>query len=159
MTTVLVLCILLCAASAAASGFTDLEEKGAPAARHICPRDWFSFGSHCFKVVKNPVSWIRAEEHCNSLGAHLASVSNHQEYAFLQQITRMAGLSSAWLGGFNLQGRWMWIDREGFYYSYWHCLFSPHSNPCIYLATNSGWINTPCGLSLPFICSRNPFGC
>ncbi|XP_041790192.1 ladderlectin-like [Chelmon rostratus] len=201
MKTVLVLCVLLCAAFAApaedkekapgqsdeAINFSEMEDKmmmmkveeasvpqdsgsaprnapvleeAAPQSRfNFCPADWFSHSSRCYKFVNSPLSWYKAEEHCNSLGAHLASVTNPREYTFLQQITQTAGQSIAWLGGFNLQGQWMWIDREGFYYTNWQTLSSTTSYPCIYLSSTTGWRNIQCGTALRFICSTNPFSC
>ncbi|KAG7221872.1 hypothetical protein INR49_017048, partial [Caranx melampygus] len=86
--------------------------------------------------VNSPMTWYSAEEHCNAFGAHLASATDPREYSFLQQITQTAGQSSAWLGGFSLQGRWMWIDRQGFYYTNWYSPSSSTSYPCMYLRSN-----------------------
>ncbi|XP_038589580.1 ladderlectin-like isoform X2 [Micropterus salmoides] len=185
MKTVLVGCIFLCAAFAAPAEDKEknpemvekmpkeeeafvpvsrtahtFDEGAAPESRfNFCPDGWFSHGSRCFMFINTPMSWYSAEEHCNSLGAHLASVTNPREHSFLQQITQTAGQSIAWLGGFNLQGRWMWIDREGFYYTNWYSPSSSSSYPCIYLRTTNGWGNTQCGSAYRFICSKNPFSC
>uniref|UniRef100_A0A672YH37 C-type lectin domain-containing protein n=1 Tax=Sphaeramia orbicularis TaxID=375764 RepID=A0A672YH37_9TELE len=126
---------------------------------NVCPGGWFSHGSRCFLFVNSPMSWYNAEEHCNALGGHLASATNPREYSFLQQMTMTGSQSIAWLGGFNLQGRWMWIDREGFYYTNWYSPSSSSSSPCMYLRSSNGWGNTQCGTSLRFICSKNAFGC
>ncbi|XP_040892650.1 ladderlectin-like [Toxotes jaculatrix] len=181
MKTVLLLSLLVCAAFAApaadeqkapeaaveapeehvaAAPAGDVEEAAAPQSRfNFCPDGWFSYNSRCFKFINTPLSWYNAEEHCNSLGANLASVSNPREYSFLQQMTQTAGQSIAWLGGFNLQGRWMWIDREGFYYTNWYSQSSTSSYPCMYLHSSCGWRNTQCGSGYCFICSKSPFSC
>ncbi|XP_068583208.1 ladderlectin-like [Cebidichthys violaceus] len=136
------------------------EEEAAPESRfNFCPSDWFRHESRCFVFINTPMTWYSAEEHCNGLGAHLASATNPRQYSFLQQMTRTAGQSNAWLGGFNLQGRWMWIDREGFYYNNWYSQSSSSSLPCIHLRSSYGWSNTQCGTTLRFICSKNPFSC
>ncbi|XP_040891579.1 ladderlectin-like [Toxotes jaculatrix] len=181
MKTVLLLSLLVCAAFAApaadeqkapeaaaeapeehvaAAPAGDVEEAAAPQSRfNFCPDGWFSYNSRCFKFINTPLSWYSAEEHCNNLGANLASVSNPREYSFLQQMTQTAGQSIAWLGGFNLQGRWMWIDREGFYYTNWYSPSSTSSYPCMYLRSTNGWGNTQCGSGYRFICSKSPFNC
>ncbi|XP_041808617.1 ladderlectin-like [Chelmon rostratus] len=141
--------------------FSVLEEAAPQSRFNFRPVGWLSHNSRCYKFVNSPLSWYKAEEHYNSLGAHLASVTNPREYTFLQQITQTAGQSVAWLGGFNLQGQWMWIDREGFCYPNWQILSSTSSFPCIYLSSTtkstSGWRNIQCGTAYRFICSMNPF--
>ncbi|KAE8288137.1 hypothetical protein D5F01_LYC14205 [Larimichthys crocea] len=170
MKTVLVLAVLICAAFAAPAEDKEKVEEAAveapeehmdaPSARYnFCPNGWFSHGSRCFKFVNTPMTWYNAEEHCNAMGGHLASATNPREYSFLQQITQTAGQSIGWLGGFHLQGRWMWIDREGFYYTNFYSPSSASSYPCLYLRTANGWGNTGCSSSYRFICSMNPFGC
>uniref|UniRef100_A0A665UPL4 C-type lectin domain-containing protein n=1 Tax=Echeneis naucrates TaxID=173247 RepID=A0A665UPL4_ECHNA len=146
-----------------------VEEKLKPTSLHLlclsaarfnfCPDDWFSHGSRCFLFVNSPKSWYSAEEHCNNLGSNLASVSSPREYIFLQGLAKTASQTIAWLGGFNLQGRWMWIDREGFYYTNWYTQASVTSNPCIYLRSTTGWSNTQCSSSQRFICAKDPFKC
>uniref|UniRef100_UPI0009B3246F ladderlectin-like n=1 Tax=Monopterus albus TaxID=43700 RepID=UPI0009B3246F len=126
---------------------------------NLCPDGWFGHNSRCFLFVNTPMTWYSAEEHCNNRGANLASATNAREYSFLQQLTHTAGQSIAWLGGFNLQDKWMWIDREGFYYTNWYSASSSSSYPCIYLRSTNGWGNTRCDTAYRFICSKNPFSC
>ncbi|XP_062296552.1 ladderlectin-like [Scomber scombrus] len=138
----------------------EFEEAAAPESRfNFCPDGWFSHASRCFLFVNTPMSWYNAEEHCNAMGAHLASVSNPREYTFLQRLTNTGGQSIAWLGGFHLQGRWLWIDREGMYYTNWYAQSTSSSYPCMYLRNSNGWGNTQCGSAYRFICSKNPMGC
>ncbi|KAM3623683.1 uncharacterized protein V6R79_014307 [Siganus canaliculatus] len=198
MKTVLLLCIVLCAAlaapaedkgaapeaaaaevpeeqAAAAPEMEDMKmekttfeqelvpEDSAPASRNarfnFCPDGWFAYGFRCFLFVSTPMSWYNAEEHCNGLGGHLASATNPREYSFLQQLTQTGGQTVAWMGGFYLQGRWLWIDSEGFYYTNWYSQSTATSYPCVYLRTTYGWSNAQCTSSYRFICSKNPFGC
>uniref|UniRef100_A0A3Q3WQ88 C-type lectin domain-containing protein n=1 Tax=Mola mola TaxID=94237 RepID=A0A3Q3WQ88_MOLML len=166
MKTVVVLSILLCAtlrlmlAVKKSVFFNQHNITVLLAARYnICPDGWFSYGSRCFMFVNSPMTWYSAEEHCNSVGANLASVSNPREYSFLQQMAQTGGQSIAWLGGFNLQGRWMWIDREGFYYTNWYSPSSSSSYACMFLRTTNGWGNSPCSSAYRFICSKNTFSC
>ncbi|KAK5866601.1 hypothetical protein PBY51_020780 [Eleginops maclovinus] len=164
MKTLVVLSVLLCAAFAAPAEEKApapvFEEVAAPESRfNFCPDGWYSHNSRCFIVANSATDWYTAEEHCTSLGAHLASATNAREYAFLQEITRKAGLSNAWLGGFNLQSRWMWIDSQGFYYQKWYSQSTSSSYACVYLNTGYGWSNCPCTSARRFICSKNPFSC
>ncbi|XP_078020220.1 ladderlectin-like isoform X2 [Epinephelus lanceolatus] len=133
------------------------DVAAAPESRfNLCPRGWEQHGSRCFVVISTSKTWYSAKEHCNILGAHLASATNTAEYSFLQKMTQLRGLTSTWLGGFYLQGQWMWIDQEGFTRLY---PLSSSSYPCIYLRTNNGWYNTACSTAFPFICSKIPENC
>uniref|UniRef100_A0A674NYB3 C-type lectin domain-containing protein n=1 Tax=Takifugu rubripes TaxID=31033 RepID=A0A674NYB3_TAKRU len=153
------------------------DEESDPASRNarfnFCPDGWFTHNYRCYIFVNSPMNWYSAKDHCNSLGAHLASVSSPREYSFLQQMTKTASHSTAWLGGFYLQvltdeylvtqsrtetevqlvvkvvlnvhqidlrwivfvcqGRWLWINNEGFYYTNWYLQYSSVSNPCMFL--------------------------
>uniref|UniRef100_A0A672FVW5 C-type lectin domain-containing protein n=1 Tax=Salarias fasciatus TaxID=181472 RepID=A0A672FVW5_SALFA len=131
-----------------------------PAARsNSCPYGWSSFNSRCFKFIHSAMSWYSAESHCYNLGGHLASVSNPREYSFLQRLTHEAGQTYAWLGGYYLQNRWIWIDGTGLYYTNWYAPSTASSYPCMMLRNLYGWGNTNCGTAYRFICSINPSNC
>ncbi|KAL7877941.1 hypothetical protein SRHO_G00045840 [Serrasalmus rhombeus] len=121
-----------------------------------CPTGWFKHGSRCFLLVKSRMSWLNAENHCVSQQGSLASVQSPAEYQFLQSLADLGGQTTAWIGAFNFQNTWMWIDRAGFYYSNWQSLSSVSSNPCAYLQTQAGWRNTNCATTLAFFCVRIP---
>ncbi|KAF3850345.1 hypothetical protein F7725_020064 [Dissostichus mawsoni] len=114
------------------------QEAAAPEARfNYCPDGWYSHNSRCFIVVNTASTWFNAEvtllQHFTvstaPAWAHLASATNPREYAFLQEITKRSGVSNAWLGGFRLQSRWMWIDGQGLYYTNWYSQSSSSSCP------------------------------
>lgn len=72
------------------------------------------WGSSTLLFMCRPTVWVCTgvspltsplffQEHCNELGASLASASSSPEYRYLQQITRTANRATAWIGGFYLQ--------------------------------------------------------
>uniref|UniRef100_A0A672FAU6 C-type lectin domain-containing protein n=1 Tax=Salarias fasciatus TaxID=181472 RepID=A0A672FAU6_SALFA len=122
-----------------------------------CPYSWSSYNSRCFKFFDTAMTWYNAEIHCYNLGGHLASVSNPREYGFVQSLAHSQ--TYVWLGGFRLQGRWIWLDGQGFYYTNWYSSVSNSGYDCMYLHNTYGWRNTGCTNSYSFICSMNPFGC
>ncbi|KAK1791785.1 hypothetical protein P4O66_013763 [Electrophorus voltai] len=98
----------------------------------FCTEDRFRYNNtiqNCFQIVRSAMSWLNAEKHCVSLRASLASVQNPDEQYFLQNLIASAGLPLAWIGAYNFQGTWLWIDRAGFYYSNWLSLSSVSSYP------------------------------
>ncbi|KAE8301150.1 hypothetical protein D5F01_LYC01311 [Larimichthys crocea] len=95
--------------------------------------------SGCYLYVSSGRSWSSAAAYCASLGASLASVHDVFDYTFLQDLTKRAGSSYAWMGGFYFQG-WRWVDQSSFSYSYWSSQSSASSYPCIYLNARAGWI-------------------
>ncbi|KAI5608710.1 hypothetical protein C0J50_9538 [Silurus asotus] len=62
-------------------------------------------------------------------------------------------LLKAWIGAYNFQGTWLWVDTARFYYSNWYSLSSVGSYPCALMNRNVGWSNTVCGSLYPYICS------
>ncbi|XP_074549928.1 ladderlectin-like [Halichoeres trimaculatus] len=136
------------------------QEASAPEARfNYCPPGWFKRDSECFQFNTIRISWFDAEEFCKSQGAHLASAKNSQQYSFLQLMSQGMGLSYPWLGGFYLQGRWLWANFDSFSYTNWYHQSNPSSYSCIFLRHNLGWQNDGCGTARSFICSRNLKGC
>ncbi|KAF7710320.1 hypothetical protein HF521_009192 [Silurus meridionalis] len=119
----------------------------------ICPHGWVKYGSRCFRLMRSSLSWIGAEEQCAAEQARLASVQSLGDHKFLQSLLDMAGLSQAWIGAYNFQGTWLWVDTARFYYSNWYSLSSVGSYPCALMNSNVGWSNTVCGSRYPYICS------
>ncbi|XP_036430531.1 ladderlectin-like isoform X1 [Colossoma macropomum] len=125
----------------------------------LCPPGWFRHGSRCFLLVRTTMTWLSAESHCVNNQASLASVRNPDEYNFLQSLLTIAGISTAWIGAYNFQSTWMWIDRAGFFYTNWQSLSSVSSYPCAYMRSTAGWANTNCGSGFAFFCSVTPTTC
>ncbi|KAM4712346.1 struthiocalcin-1-like [Anableps anableps] len=171
MKPVLLLSVLLCAAFAAPVEEEVKPEETAeevqgeivlpgPGSRfNFCPEGWFMYENLCYKYFNFAKTWFDAEEHCKNAGAHLPSVVNPRQYRFLQDVSQTARQTTLWLGGFHLQGRWLWINRHGFYYGYWYQIFNPSSNPCLFLNSDDGWSNGPCTSKRRFACAKNAFGC
>ncbi|TMS23559.1 Ladderlectin [Larimichthys crocea] len=123
-----------------------------------CPSGWVRYKSGCYLYVSSGRSWSSAAAYCASLGASLASVHDVFDYTFLQDLTKRAGSSYAWMGGFYFQG-WRWVDQSSFSYSYWSSQSSASSYPCIYLNARAGWSNHGCSTTWPSICMRRADSC
>ncbi|XP_038587365.1 type-2 ice-structuring protein-like isoform X1 [Micropterus salmoides] len=131
-----------------------------------CSEVWTAFDGRCFLYVPRSMSWAAAERNCMSMGGHLASVHNIQEYREIQSLilraTQNQGL--AWIGGSDAQqdGVWFWSDGKPFSFSYW-CPREPNNTGgrqnCLQInhSDKKCWDDMQCDWQLPSVCVRN--GC
>ncbi|XP_045919988.1 ladderlectin-like [Micropterus dolomieu] len=124
----LTLSALLCAMMALtrAAALPDAEdgrESRVVKRSTLCPIGWTAFNSHCFLYVPRSMSWAVAERNCMSMGGHLASVHNIQEYHQIQTIILRASHNQrgTWIGGYNAEQdqHWFWSDGTSFLFT--HC--------------------------------------
>merc|ERR1719348_2978139 len=80
-----------------------------------CPSGWVDAGDICYKLENTlSFSWIKAQQHCQSLGGHLAEPLTEDSSNLLTSIasieTEVLGVTTWWLGLSDLghEGRWIW---------------------------------------------------
>lgn len=77
---------------------------------------------HSYFVYIDSVSWIDAKTACESLGGHLATISDAQEQTFVEQLAQTCSeRTNFWLGGYYDRNRdiWKWVDGTPFTYTNW----------------------------------------
>ncbi|XP_051984581.1 galactose-specific lectin nattectin-like [Xyrauchen texanus] len=137
------------------------------AARNIfcnnCPAGWAEYGCRCFKFFSPSVTWIAAEKTCLSYGSNLASVHNHEEYMFIQNMIRQQTHTSTrtWIGGNDAvsENSWLWSNGKPMNYQLWapeqpdnyrgyeHCIEMNYGD-------SSNWNDLNCFEKFPFVCSK-----
>ncbi|XP_016429023.1 galactose-specific lectin nattectin-like isoform X1 [Sinocyclocheilus rhinocerous] len=151
------LCLLLTLASGGM-----LPQTGGDKRCGACRAGWFAFGCRCFKFFNNPQIWINAEKICLHLDGNIASVHNHEEYAFMQNLIRYVtqGATRTWIGGHDAvhEGVWLWSDGSKFNFQIW----SPgepnnkNNEDCLEMNFKNGnWNDTPCSERRPFVCVKS----
>ena len=90
-----------------------------------CPDGWESYtgdGSavKCFKYFRSAQYATDAEESCQALGGHLASIHSIEEQNFITQMFE-SPIDGVWAGGvdFNHNGVWGWTDGTSFDFTNW----------------------------------------
>lgn len=80
------------------------------------------FTQHTYKIFNNCNTWEQAEEYCESLGGHLATISSQEENDYLYQLMLSSGLKSVYFGLSDNQneGIFTWVNGEQILYSNWH---------------------------------------
>ncbi|KAM4564442.1 type-2 ice-structuring protein-like isoform 2-T2 [Fundulus diaphanus] len=143
-------------------GSTDQEEVDL-VQRSSCPSGWSPINSRCFHYVPKPMTWARAEKNCLSMGAHLASVHDLDEYHQVQSLITTAthGSKETWIGGTNAQETsiWFWSDGSPLHYTNW-CHGEPNNYMgrqfCL-LMNYSGekcWDDQRCSVRHPSVCAK-----
>lgn len=77
---------------------------------------------HSYLVYTDSLNWVDAKEFCKSLGGHLATISDEQEQAFVEQLAQTCSeCTNFWLGGYYDRNReiWKWVDGTPFTYTNW----------------------------------------
>uniref|UniRef100_A0A669PZT5 C-type lectin domain-containing protein n=1 Tax=Phasianus colchicus TaxID=9054 RepID=A0A669PZT5_PHACC len=112
---------------------------------HVCPNTWLGFQGKCFYFSDNESDWNSSREHCQRLGASLATVDTEEEKAFM---LRYQGPANCWLGLHRAEGdeHWMWANGSAF--TNWSvcasvCLAGISDRVCL------GWDRCPRPLELP----------
>ncbi|XP_054628006.1 C-type lectin domain family 10 member A-like [Dunckerocampus dactyliophorus] len=74
----------------------------------VCPLERRKHGDRCFLYVETAKTWRDAEDHCLSLGSHLATVPDHTVFDFFKGFAH----SHTWVGAYDPDKKdaWQWID-------------------------------------------------
>ncbi|XP_048015912.1 galactose-specific lectin nattectin-like [Megalobrama amblycephala] len=127
----------------------------------VCTEGWTAYGCRCFKFFSNLQTWTRAEKACLDYDGNLASVHNHLEYMFLQNLIRHAtqGAPKTWIGGSDAaeEGVWFWSDGTKMNYQIWSP-GEPNNNyneDCLEMNfANGNWNDEKCHEKRPFMCVK-----
>lgn len=80
--------------------------------------DLYSFAGHYYYVYKGHREWQSAEDYCESLGGHLATITSQEEQDFVEGIVKIADVA-CWLGAYKSGQNYVWVFGEDFEYSNW----------------------------------------
>ncbi|XP_033181055.1 ladderlectin-like [Mastacembelus armatus] len=120
----------------------------------VCPEGWTRFQGRCYYYNTEALTWPEADANCAGLEASLVSIHSPQEYTFLFQQVPVNGISATWLGGFYLEGEWMWLDGSWFYQGFFAEPSPYNTNPCLSVFSSDGWINYNCNQYFPSFCVK-----
>jgi hypothetical protein len=89
-----------------------------------------SHAGHHYQVVGQEMSLREAQQHAESLGAHLLTITSQEEMEWLDQalppLLRQVPQWMATIGGWREEGAWKWITDEPFEFKRWD---AEHSAP------------------------------
>ena len=77
------------------------------------------FENHKYYYFDYSLSWSEAEEYCESIGGHLATITSQKEQDILIELTSSATKKNAWIGAHAVDGEYCWVTGEKFEYSNW----------------------------------------
>ena len=82
-----------------------------------CDSTWKQFGSHCYKLFGDKLSWNDAQAKCEKEGSNLASVHSLEENQFLINLSP----EGVWIGANDIakDGTWVWTDGSDWKLENW----------------------------------------
>jgi len=97
------------------AGKISIDPKSLPLSESVI----FPENGHRYALVAVPMSWDEADQVCQALGGHLATVGDASEDAFLTKT--FAEERICWLGGTDKEqeGTWRWVTDEPWDYTNW----------------------------------------
>jgi uncharacterized repeat protein (TIGR02543 family) len=83
--------------------------------------DRVTFNGRQYQLFEPGLTWTEAKAFCESLGGHLATITNTEEQKFIEDLLAKGTKVAYWLGGTdrNNQGDWEWITGEPWSYTNW----------------------------------------
>uniref|UniRef100_A0A8C6ZZE4 C-type lectin domain-containing protein n=1 Tax=Nothoprocta perdicaria TaxID=30464 RepID=A0A8C6ZZE4_NOTPE len=132
-----------------------------------CAQGWLPFGGRCYGFFPQEMSWRKAEGHCRTLGAHLASIHSEEEHEAIAGLLASSQPYShsheeeagdeVWIGlhrPLRRQG-WEWSDGSKLDYGSRYRRGSSRRRACAALLDSTDfatWDMELCSRRKPFIC-------
>lgn len=75
-----------------------------------------------YRIISKQMTWEQAKAYCETLGGHLATVTNATENEFCYALFEESGVAQCYLGGEDLEidGDWNWVTGEEWEYNSFH---------------------------------------
>uniref|UniRef100_A0A8C6ZSN6 C-type lectin domain-containing protein n=1 Tax=Nothoprocta perdicaria TaxID=30464 RepID=A0A8C6ZSN6_NOTPE len=129
-----------------------------------CAQGWLPFGGRCYGFFPQEMSWRKAEGHCRTLGAHLASIHSEEEHEAIAGLLASSQPYShsheeeagdeVWIGLHRpLRVSWEWSDGSKLDYGSRYRRGSSRRRACAALLDSTGERGARlCSRRKPFIC-------
>ncbi len=92
-----------------------------------------SHNGHYYQLVGDVMSQAKAQKHAQSLGAHLATINNQAEQAWLDRVLppylKQVPQWMATIGGIREKGVWKWVTGEPFNFVHWEDATAAAADP------------------------------
>ncbi|XP_028419717.1 type-2 ice-structuring protein-like [Perca flavescens] len=163
----LTLFALVCVMTALTGAAADvtLVKRGT---RGGCSRGWTRLNGRCFIYVPSPMTWVKAEKNCVSMGGNLVSVHNIMEYDELQKLIKAKSHEDklTWIGGSDAveKSQWLWSDGTPFHFTHW-CRGEPNNlwgwQNCLQMnfGAQKCWDDMQCSHDRPSVCVKKTRRC
>lgn len=85
------------------------------------PQDAATFNGHSYYCYEEELSWKDAQNACETMGGHLATITSEEESMFIIDLIQSGDKYAYWLGGTDEkeEGVWKWITDEAWSYENW----------------------------------------
>merc|ERR1712178_123548 len=88
--------------------------------RTVCEKEWTSYGGHQYMLIDSLDTWDNQRSVCEQLGAHMVTINDPSEDAFVQSMMPDTGDRKEWLWiGMTKKSFDGWIDGTPMTYSNW----------------------------------------
>nr|XP_034337590.1 CD209 antigen-like protein B isoform X2 [Crassostrea gigas] len=136
--------------------------KDTPSTRVTCPAGWSMFGTSCYTIFHQQLSWMNASMKCLTYGSKLVEIETKAENDFLKS-SLIKDEGNYWTGGKDdvTEGQWVWVSSgTTFDFLDWNtgepndvggedCMeISKHRN------RKKSWNDKSCKSSLNLICEK-----
>lgn len=97
----------------------NLKVKGSNGEDGIGLKSEATYNGHTYVLMSGKLTWAEAKAYAESMGGHLATITNAEEDAVLGEMIRASGYGGLWLGAENTSGSWKWVTGEEFSFTNW----------------------------------------
>ncbi|XP_063963415.1 uncharacterized protein LOC129273234 [Lytechinus pictus] len=119
-----------------------------------CRKNWQQYGTACYYINTNSLTWENAQAYCETQGGNLASIADSGVNSHVRNV--MSGYSKAHIGITDTEndGTWSWWDGSSMTYTNWNS-GEPNGNfqtNCGGMYSTGAWDDYSCTTSMVSVC-------